>query len=323
MACILITGGAGFIGSHTAEALLRRGDSVRILDNLSTGRADNLGALEAIREAIGAPASALLLHQGDLRSDDDVAAAVDGVEAVLHIGALPSVQRSCVDPLTSHEVNATGALRLLIAARHTGIRRFVLASSSSVYGNAPELPKTETSTPQPVSPYAASKLAAEHYCQLMYRQYGMETIVLRYFNVFGERQDPTSQYAAVIPRFIKAALCGKPIEIYGDGEQSRDFTYIDNVVHANLLALEAPYRDPALCNVATGRRTTINSLIELLGSLHGSPLEVRSTPPRAGDVRHSLAALEAARRLLGYEPRVTFEDGLRRTYEAAQQQHQN
>lgn len=320
MACYLLTGGAGFIGSHTAEALLRRGDAVRILDDLSTGRRQNLAALEEARAGCGAPAAALRVLHGSVLDEAVVKTAVQGVDGIIHLAALPSVQRSWRDPLRSHRVNASGTFQVLLAGQAAGVRRFVLASSSSVYGNPPGLaphdPKLETARPAPASPYAVSKLAAEHYCRLMQQLYGMETVVLRYFNVFGKRQDPNAEYAAVIPRFITAALRGASIEVHGDGKQSRDFTPIENVVRANLLALDSPLDGHLVCNIATGARTSIEDLAAQIETLRGAALERRHTAPRPGDVRHSLAALEVARTALGYEPTVSFAEGLRRTYEA-------
>ena len=320
MACYVVTGGAGFIGSHTAEALLRHGHTVRIFDNLSTGRRQNLEALERVRRELDAPESALAVHQGTLLDQAEVASVVRGADGVLHFGALPSVQRSWGAPLDTHNVNAVGTLHVLLAARDAGVRRVVLASSSSVYGNPPDLApdaaKVETAKPQPASPYAVSKLTAEKYCRVMHEVYGLESVMLRYFNVFGERQDPASEYAAVIPRFIIAAAAGRPVEIHGDGEQSRDFTYIDNVVHANLLALEAPGAAGAVCNLGAGQRTSVNQLVDAIEALHGAPIERRHSAPRPGDVRHSLAGLATTRAVLGYEPQVPFLEGLRRTHEA-------
>jgi len=237
-----------------------------------------------------------------------------GVTHVLHQAALPSVQRSIEDPLSSHEVNASGTLTLLIASRDAGVKRFVYASSSSVYGDSPALPKVETMMPAPLSPYAVSKLAGEYYCRIFHGLYGLETISLRYFNVFGARQDPNSQYAAVVPNFVRAAISGRSPTVYGDGLQSRDFTYIDNAVDANLMACDAPSGAAGKAyNIACGQSATLLDLLRVLERLSGSTLRPSHEAPRPGDVRHSLAAIDAARRDLGYEPRVGLEEGLRRT----------
>jgi nucleoside-diphosphate-sugar epimerase len=307
----LVTGGAGFIGSNLVEALLLRGDEVVVLDDFSTGRRENLE--QALRDSRrGAPEPRIL--EGDIRDPATARAAVEGVTHVLHQAALPSVQRSVEDPEASHAVNATGTLNLLIAARDARVRRFVYASSSSVYGDSPTLPKIETMAPAPLSPYAASKLAGEYYCKIFNDLYGLETIALRYFNVFGPRQDPNSQYAAVVPNFVRAATAGRPPTIFGDGLQSRDFTYIDNAIDANIKACDAP---PAAAgrayNVACGQSTTLLDLLRLLERATGSALKPVHADPRPGDVRHSLASIEEARRHLSYEPRVGLEEGLRRT----------
>jgi UDP-N-acetylglucosamine/UDP-N-acetyl-alpha-D-glucosaminouronate 4-epimerase len=238
---------------------------------------------------------------------------VRGAEVVFQQGALPSVPRSVQDPLTTTAVNVEGTLNVLLAARDEGVRRTVNASSSSVYGNTGSLPRVESQAPDPISPYAVAKLAAERFCTSFSRVYGMEIVSLRYFNVFGPRQDPTSQYAAVVPRFIRAIADGDPVTIYGDGEQSRDFTFVDNVVGANLLAAEAPGVEGEILNVASGGSVTVNALADAIGSLLGRPVEKSYEPAREADVRASWADLETATRLLGYEPRVDFEDGLRRT----------
>jgi UDP-glucose 4-epimerase len=298
----LVTGGGGFIGSNVVRALLERGDDVRVLDNFSTGSRANLAGLE----------SDVQLVEGDLRSYERVHAAVRGVEVVFHQGALPSVPRSVQDPLTTTAVNIEGTLNVLLAARDEGVRRIVNASSSSVYGNAGALPRVETQAPDPISPYAVAKLAAERFCTSFSRVYGMEIVSLRYFNVFGPRQDPTSQYAAVVPRFIRAIADGDPVTIYGDGEQSRDFTYVDNVVDANLLAAEAAGIGGEILNVATGGSVTVNALAETIGALLSKPVEKWYEPARDGDVLASWADVSEARRLLGFEPKVDFEDGLRR-----------
>jgi UDP-glucose 4-epimerase len=299
----LVTGGGGFIGSNVVRALLARGDDVRVLDNFATGSRANLAGLE----------SDVQLVEGDLRSYERVHAAVRGAEVVFHQGALPSVPRSVQDPLTTTAVNIEGTLNVLLAARDEGVRRIVNASSSSVYGNTGSLPRVETQAPDPISPYAVAKLAAERFCTSFSRVYGMEIVSLRYFNVFGPRQDPTSQYAAVVPRFIRAIADGEAVTVYGDGEQSRDFTFVDNVVGANLLAADAPNVGGEILNVATGASVTVNALADAIGLMLGKPVEKAYEPAREADVQASWADVEAAKRLLGYEPRVDFDDGLRRT----------
>jgi nucleoside-diphosphate-sugar epimerase len=298
---VLVTGGGGFVGSNLVRALLERGDGVRVLDNFSTGNRRNLAGIARDVEVV----------EGELRSYERVHAAVRGVELVFHQGALPSVPRSVQDPLTTSAVNVEGTLNVLLAARDEGIRRVVFASSSSVYGNSGSLPRVESATPDPISPYAVSKLAAERYCVGFSAVYGLETVALRYFNVFGPRQDPLSQYAAVVPRFISAVAAGRTAPVYGDGTQSRDFTYVANVVDANLLAAEAPDAAGRVLNVATGRSTTVNELADAIGTLLARPVEREHLPDRAGDVRDSWADVAAARAMLGYEPRVGLEEGLR------------
>jgi UDP-glucose 4-epimerase len=300
---VLVTGGAGFIGSNIVRALLARGDDVRVLDNFSTGSRANLAGLERDVDLV----------EGDLRSYERVHAAVRGAEVVFHEGALPSVPRSVQDPLTTTAVNVEGTLNVLLAARDEGVRRIVNASSSSVYGNAGELPKVESQAPDPISPYAVAKMAAERFCTSFSRVYGMEIVSLRYFNVFGPRQDPASQYAAVVPRFIRAIAAGEPVTIYGDGEQSRDFTYVDNVVSANLLGAGVADARGEILNVATGGSITVNALADAIGDLLGVPVEKTYEPTREADVRASWADLGEARRVLGYEPEVPFAEGLQRT----------
>ena len=299
----LVTGGGGFIGSNVVRALLARGDDVRVLDNFSTGSRANLAGLEGDVQLV----------EGDLRSYERVHAAVRGAEVVFHQGALPSVPRSVQDPLTTTAVNVEGTLNVLLAARDEGVRRIVNASSSSVYGNTGTLPRVETQAPDPISPYAVAKLAAERFCTSFTRVYGMEIVSLRYFNVFGPRQDPSSQYAAVVPRFIRAIADDEPVTIYGDGDQSRDFTFVDNVVGANLLAADAPDVGGEILNVATGDSVTVNALADAIGAMLGKPVEKVYEPAREADVRASWADVGEAKRLLGYEMRVDFAEGLRRT----------
>ncbi len=299
----LVTGGAGFIGSNLVLELLRRGWSVRVLDNLSTGRLQNL---DPVLDQID-------FIQGDVRNRQDVDRAVKGVDFVFHQAALPSVPRSVKDPMSTNEVNVTGTLNLLLAARDLGVRRVVIASSSSVYGNNPVLPKTEELKPCPASPYAVSKLAQELYAVNFWKLYGLSTVCLRYFNVFGPRQDPQSQYAAVIPRFITALLFDQRPVIYGDGNQSRDFTFVADVVEANILAAEAEGVDGEIFNVARGGSITINNLLELLIEITGADVAAVYQEPRPGDVRHSRADITKAQRLLGYVPRYGLRKGLEET----------
>jgi UDP-glucose 4-epimerase len=300
---VLVTGGAGFIGSNLVRALLARGDDVRVLDNFSTGNRANLAGL----------ADDVELVEGELRSYERVHNAVRGVEVVFHLGALGSVPRSVQDPLTSGAVNVEGTLNVLLAARDEGVRRVIFASSSSIYGDQPELPLRETMAPDPISPYGVAKLAAERYCVSFTRVYPFETVVLRYFNVFGPRQDPRSQYAAVVPLFVTAIAAGEPVTIFDDGEQSRDFTYIDNVVAANLLAADAADASGRIFNVSSGAPASVNELAETIGRLLDKPVERRYLPPRPGDLRNSWADVSEAREGLGFEPSVSLEDGLRRT----------
>jgi nucleoside-diphosphate-sugar epimerase len=297
----LVTGGGGFIGSNLVRALIERGDDVRVLDNFSTGNRANLAGL------------GVEMVEGELRSYERVHNAIRGVEVVFHQGALPSVPRSVQDPLTTNAVNVEGTLNVLLAARDEGVRRIVFASSSSVYGNAGALPRVETQAPEPISPYGVAKLAAERYCTSFSNVYGLETVALRYFNVFGPRQDPRSQYAAVVPKFIRLIAAGSPVPIDGDGGQSRDFTYIANVVEANLAAAEAPGAAGRVLNVATGTSATVNELAEAIGRILDRPVERTHRDPRPGDVRASWADIAAARETLGWEPRVSLEDGLRLT----------
>jgi nucleoside-diphosphate-sugar epimerase len=300
---VLVTGGAGFIGSNLVRALLERGDDVRLLDNFSTGLRENLAGLEDDVEIV----------EGELRSYERVHNAVRGVEVVFHQGALPSVPRSVQDPLTTNAVNVEGTLNVLLAARDEGIRRIVFASSSSVYGDTASLPQREDAPPNPIAPYGVAKLAAERYCATFSRVYAIETVALRYFNVFGPRQNPLSQYAAVVVKFIHLVAAGEPVPIDGDGETSRDFTYVANVVEANLLAADADGVNGRVLNVAAGGSHTVNELADTIGELLDRPVEKRYGPPRPGDIRASWADISEARRLLGYEPEVGFEEGLRRT----------
>ena len=301
--CVLVTGGAGFIGSHIVEELARQGGQVRVLDNLSTGKRENLQS------------PGLEIIEGDIRDLDVVRRAMNGVDYVLHQAALPSVPRSIADPLTTNEVNVGGTLNVLVAARDAHVRRVVYASSSSVYGDNPALPKHEEMPTRPLSPYAVSKLAGENYCRAFNRVYGLQTVSLRYFNVFGPRQDPASQYAAVIPQFATRLLRGEPPTIYGDGTQSRDFTFVANVVQANLLACEKEQAIGQVMNVACGERYTLLDLYGQLEALTGVRLKPVFAEPRAGDVKHSLAAIDRARQALGYAPVVDWREGLRRTVE--------
>ncbi len=307
MAKVLITGVAGFIGSHLADALLRRGHEVRGLDNFSTGRRENLRGV----------AGRVEMHEVDLADAEGVAAACRGVEYVLHEGALPSVPRSVTDPRASHESNLNGTLNVLEGARAAGVQRVVFAASSSAYGNQPGFPRKETMVPMPISPYAVQKVAGELYMASYWQVYGLQTVSLRYFNIFGPRQDPGSPYSGVMAKFVLKMLIGEQPEIFGDGEQGRDFTYVDNVVRANLLALEADAAKVAgrVFNVATGVRHTLNETYERLATLTEFGRPAKYGPERKGDVRDSLADIGAAREALGYEPEVGFDEGLERTVE--------
>lgn len=303
---VLVTGGAGFIGSNLVRSLVGSGERVRVFDDLSTGSADNLRELEG----------AIDLIVDDVRDLEAVRRAVQGAEVVYHLAALPSVSRSVADPVTVNAVNVEGTLNVLVAARDERVRRVVYASSSSVYGDAPTLPKHEGMPATALSPYAASKLAGELYCGAFTRVYGLETVSLRFFNVFGPRQDPHSEYAAVIPRFIVRLLRGEPPEIFGDGTQSRDFTYIANAVQACILASSAgPRAKGEAMNVACGSRITILELAKALNQMLGTQLQPNFSNPRPGDVQHSLASIEKAERLIGYRPLVTVRDGLVHTAE--------
>jgi len=301
----LITGGAGFIGSHLVEHLVAAGDDVTVLDDLSSGRRANLAAVRGQIRFI----------RGSVTDLNTCRRAVERVDCVLHHAAVTSVQRSVDEPVVTHQVNATGTLNVLLAARDKGVRRVVYAGSTSAYGNPATLPNSEEHVTRPLSPYAASKLAGEDYCVACQATYGLETVVLRYFNIFGPRQDPNSQYAAVVPRFITTALAGEPPTIFGDGKQTRDFVFIANVVHANLLAARAPAADVSgqVFNIGSGKGVSVNQLWEHIRRLAGVPLAPVHTQGRAGEVRDSVAELARAGRLLGYAPIVDFEEGLRQT----------
>ena len=303
MAKYLVTGGAGFIGSHISGELLNRGEEVRVLDNFLTGKKENLAPFLADIDLI----------EGDIRDLEMCRKAVKGIDYILHQAALPSVPRSISDPLTSNEINITGTLNVLIAAHEHGVQNFVLASSSSVYGDDPRLPKKVGQEGIPLSPYALNKLAGEKYCQIFSQIHGLPTVSLRYFNVFGPRQDPFSQYAAVIPLFITKMLKQEQPTIFGDGEQSRDFSYISNVVDANILASLAKNVSGEIMNVACGASATVNALVDNINALLKSEIRASYAEPRPGDVRHSHADILKTEKLLNYKPTVTFSVGLERT----------
>ena len=300
----LVTGGAGFIGSHVVVRLLELGHEVRILDNFSTGRRQNLAVADGHVE----------VFEGDVRSYERAHNAVKGMDFVIHLAALPSVPRSVQDPLTTSEVNITGTLNILLAARDTDVRRAVLASSSSVYGATETMPKHEGLVPAPISPYAVSKLAAEQYARAFWSVYGLETVSLRYFNVFGPRQDPNSQYSGVVPRFMRLALEGEEPVVFGDGTQSRDFTYVANVVDATLSAAAAADAAGSICNIGCGAPKTVLDLVAAISRVSGREITPTFEPPRMGDVKHSFADIGAARRLLGYDPDVDFDAGVALTF---------
>jgi nucleoside-diphosphate-sugar epimerase len=311
MASYLVTGGAGFIGSHLVEELLRRGHRVRVADNCSTGKKDNL---EAALEAAGPAATASFeLVSGDLAEPDTAHAAVQGMDYVLHQAAIPSVPRSVEDPIASNRANVNASLNVLVAARDAGVKRVVYAGSSSAYGDTPTLPKSEEMPTSPLSPYALQKLVSEQYMLLFMRLYGLETVTIRYFNVFGPRQDPSSPYSGVISLFLRALVEGKAPVIHGDGGQTRDFTYVANVVDGVLRAAEAPGAAGEVINVATSRRISLNELFAVLKKLTGSSLTPTHGPARAGDVRDSQADISKAQHVLGYRPQVSLEEGLKRT----------
>ncbi len=307
MSNVLVTGGAGFIGSHLAEALLGEGHRVRVLDDFSTGKRENL--------IFDKKYPSLEIIEGDIRHLAICHKAMKGIEYVFHQAALPSVQRSVEDPLGSNAVNGGGTLNILFAAREEKAKRVIYASSSSIYGDTPTLPKHEEMLSHPLSPYALQKYIGEQYCRLFYELYGLETVSLRYFNIFGPKQDPNSIYSAVIPKFIEALLQGSPPIIFGDGEQSRDFTYIENVVQANLLAMSAEHLHGEAINIACAERTSLNQLVNVLRKILGSKVSPVYEEPRKGDVRHSLADIRKGKEILNYEPKVGVELGLRKTVE--------
>jgi UDP-N-acetylglucosamine/UDP-N-acetyl-alpha-D-glucosaminouronate 4-epimerase len=310
MARYTVTGGAGFIGSHLAEELLRRGHAVRIVDNFSTGKRDNI---EAAARSAGMGVAAIEVVEGDLAELEVAHRAAAGADYVLHQAAIPSVPRSVKDPIASNRANIDGTLNLLVAARDAGVKRLVFAGSSSQYGDTPTLPKHEEMPTSPLSPYALQKVVGEEYLRMFTRLYGLETVSIRYFNVFGPRQDPGSPYSGVISLFIKWLLAGERPTIYGDGEQTRDFTYVANVVDGVLRACEAADASGEAINVATEGRVSLNELLRALQRIIGTSLEPIYAEPRVGDVRDSQASIAKARRILGYEPTVAFEEGLRRT----------
>ncbi len=305
MAHYLVTGGSGFIGSHAVDELLRRGERVRVLDNLSTGRKQNVAhILDRIE-----------FFEMDIRDLESIRPAFTGVDYVIHLAALPSVPRSVEDPVTTNDINIGGTLNVLIAARDAKVKRLVFSASSSAYGDNPEFPRVETQAPRPLSPYALTKLAGEYYCQLFAMLYGLETVSLRYFNIFGPRQNHNSPYTGVLSIFITALLRNQVPVIFGDGEQSRDFTYVANAVEATLLACVAPGAAGQVINVGVGEQFTLNQTVAMLNRIMGLNVKARYGPPREGDVRDSLADISLARRLLEYKPGFRYEEGLRRTVE--------
>lgn len=305
MANILVTGGAGFIGSHLASHMVESGHAVRIFDNFATGKRENLAHLAGRFE----------LREGDMRDPDECVEACRGIDYVFHEAAIPSVPKSVDDPQTSHDANINGTFNMLRAAVDRKVRRFIYAASSSAYGDTDVSPKHEGITPGPLSPYAVQKHAGEHYGRAFFQCYGLETISLRYFNVFGDRQDPKSQYAAAIPAFVVAILRGESPTVYGDGEQTRDFTHIDNVVHGNVLAMKVARTGGEIVNVACGGQISVNQVLAAINRLLGTDVKPRYVARRTGDVMHSCADITLARKVLGFEPRVSFEEGLKRTIE--------
>ncbi|MFQ5423827.1 MAG: SDR family oxidoreductase [Phycisphaerae bacterium] len=298
----LVTGGAGFIGSHLAERLVEQGQRVRVLDNFSTGKPSNVAAF---RERID-------LIEGSITDPETCRRACDGVDIVLHQAALPSVPKSVADPVSSHVTNIDGTFNMLMASRDAGVRRFVYAASSSAYGDTPTLPKDESIPSDPLSPYGVQKLTGEQYCTVFARCFGLQTLSIRYFNVFGPRQDPTSQYAAAIPAFVSAILEDRPPTVYGDGEQTRDFTFIENIIHANLLAASASETHGEVVNVACGERITVNAVIEQINTLLGKAVRAKHVDERPGDIKHSWADISLAERVIGFRPVVSFAEGLHR-----------
>ncbi len=311
MAQFLVTGGAGFIGSNIVAELVKRGERVRVLDNFSTGNRENLRPF----------GDAVELVEGSLTDFETVRIAVRRVDFVLHQGALPSVPRSIEQPLNSNDVNAGGTLNILVASRDEGVKRVVFASSSSIYGDVDIDRKHEGLSPRPLSPYAVAKMAAEYYAKVFFNLYGLETVALRYFNVFGPRQNPDSQYSAVIPKFIKGMMNGKRPVIFGDGLQSRDFSYVENIVNANLLAAAAPHTNGETLNIACGETRTLLDLVNGLNKILGTRIEPVFEPIRKGDVKHSLADISLAERTINYKPTVGWDDGLKRTVEWYKNQH--
>lgn len=301
----LVTGGAGFIGSNIVDELVRRGQSVTVLDDLTSGKEANLAG---VRQKI-------TFLKGSITELDTVHKAVQGADYVVHLAARASVPRSVIDPIETNKVNIDGTLNVLVAARDAKAKRFVFAASSSAYGETSTLPKVETMPPEPISPYGVTKYVGEIYAQVFGRVYGLENASLRYFNVFGPRQDPTSQYSGVLSRFMLAVIEGQPPVVYGDGEQSRDFTYVDNVVDETLRACEAPGASGKVFNGGTGARITLNEVLKLLGKITGKKIEAKYDPPRTGDIRDSQADVSLARSILGYQPKVMFEEGLKRTWD--------
>lgn len=315
MSKVLVTGGAGFIGSNLTEFLLKANHSVRVQDNFSTGKKENL-----IFDRKYPPLEVL---EGDIRDLSACREAVKGMEYVFHQAALPSVQRSVEDPETSNAINVGGTLNILLAAREEGVKRVIYASSSSIYGDTPTLPKHEEMSPYPLSPYALQKYIGEQYCRLFYQLYGLDSVSLRYFNVFGPKQDPNSLYSAVIPRFIDALVHGRPPIIFGDGEQSRDFTFIENVVQANLLAMSAGRLYGEAINIACGERISLNQLMNVLKEILGSKLAPVYEEPRKGDVKHSLADIHKSKKIINYMPKVGIEEGLKKTVEFFKRQNKS
>ncbi len=303
MSFFLVTGGAGFIGSNLCETLISQGHKVRLLDNLATGKVENIRDFMDKAEFV----------RGDVRDEAETAMAVQGVDYVVHLAALGSVPRSVADPTTTHDVNATGTLNVLNAARLTGVKRVVYASSSSVYGDTPVLPKHEDMTPMPLSPYAVSKLTGEYYCKVFYKVYGLETVALRYFNVYGKRQDPNSQYAAVIPKFLSSLLKGESPVIYGDGQQTRDFTFVEDCNQANIKACLAPSCAGMSFNVGFGSRISINGIFDKIREKSGKDIAPTYAEARKGDVRDSLAAIEKAKEFLSYRPEYNIDAGIEKT----------